>query len=959
MADSEQQILDFIEAMRSAGVHLDTSNARGSSHPIADGKIHRANAQGKKQAKNQHVWYVLHLDSPASGAFGDLQTGVQDTWTEKRPSTMTAAERSALKQRMIDTQRQREEERAALHAAAAAAAALIMAETEKAPASHPYLARKGLPPFPGLRRLKKSVRYVIDPEEEPRTARAGSLVVPLYSPAKVLVSVQLIADDGTKRFLKGTAKEGNYHSIGKPPEEPGAVIVIAEGYSTAARVHEATGYLTITAFDAGNLASVSKAIRAKYPEARLLFAADNDRLTPMPDGRMNPGLTKAKESAETVGGLVACPEFDAADIELTDFDDLAQKFGVGRVREVINAVLNPPALQGEENPAPPPAEYDGSGYHPDDQDHGPGHAEPGASRAEADEVEHPLATFGEPHFRCLGVDETTLFFQPANVAQVISLTASQLSSSNMMRLAKLQWWESEFPGAKTGVDWSAAINACMQACMYRRKFVPHNSVRGRGAWFEGETAIYHAGDRLIVDGSESSFHDHKSRFVYDEGEALAVDVDGPVNTAEARKLLELCKSLRWVSPLSGYLLAGWCVVAPVCGFLKWRPHVWVNGPSGSGKSTVMDQIIRRCLGATALSVVGNTTEAGVRGALGMDALPIIFDEVEPKDQNNQARIRAIMDLARVAASEGDGLILKGTANQKTKGFRARSMFVFASIVTQIEGYADESRITQLTLADGAQDSEEEKAANKVHYEKLLSDIVSLLTPTFSKRLIARTIQHLPTLRAYVDVFTVAAAQHLGTQRLGDQLGPMLAGAYLLNTTKPVTVKTALEWLRANDWTDHSAKGATKDSERFLQHVTGHLVRHNTPEGGTWERTVGELLELAAYAADQLPLGDGYNGMEPNKKKGSAVAALARLGIRVWRAADGMAVDITTTHETFKRLVLRNTEWAATKYRDILKAIPGAAPGKGNRYFSSGINTPFVTVPLNALLGEREPGEDVE
>ncbi|TIT44715.1 MAG: hypothetical protein E5W76_01155 [Mesorhizobium sp.] len=90
-----------------------------------------------------------------------------------------------------------------------------------------------------------------------------------------------------------------------------------------------------------------------------------------------------------------------------------------------------------------------------------------------------------------------------------------------------------------------------------------------------------------------------------------------------------------------------------------------------------------------------------------------------------------------------------------------------------------------------------------------------------------------------------------------------------------------------------------------------------------------------------------------------MSALARLGMRVWRGPDGMVVDITTSHESFKRLILKNTEWGATKYRDILKAIPGAVPGKGNRYFSSGINTPFVTVPLNALLGEREPGEDAD
>lgn len=34
---------------------------------------------------------------------------------------------------------------------------------------------------------------------------------------------------------------------------------------------------------------------------------------------------------------------------------------------------------------------------------------------------------------------------------------------------------------------------------------------------------------------------------------------------------------------------------------------------------------------------------------------------------------------------------------------------------------------------------------------------------------------------------------------------------------------------------------------------------------------------------------------------------------------------------------------------ILKAIPGAYSGKGNRYFASGTNIPFVVVPIEALL----------
>lgn len=946
----EDTVAAFLDAMKAAGVHIDTASPKGP-HPVADGRLHRANALGKKSKKNSHVWYVLHLAERdgeiAAGAFGDYQLGIEDTWCAKRPSSMTAEEKSNLKQRMVDTRKQREEEQAALHAAARVAATAIMKATAKAEPDHPYLAKKGLPVFPGLRVLKENVRYVIDPEEEAKVVRAGNLVVPIYSPGSELISVQIIQPDGTKRFLKGTAKEGNYHSIGKAPAEETGVILIAEGYATAARVHAATGYLTIAAFDSGNLMPVAKAIRKKYPAARLVFTADNDRFTKVGD-KENPGLTKAREAAEAVKGLVAVPVFDDGDITRTDFDDLAQQFGLDRVTAIIEETINPKSEsidpdmdRGSHDYPDGPSEHDTPDY---------GEPDPVEEKKLGEDV-------GSPHFRCLGIDGTTCYFQPANVAQVIELNASQMKGAHMLRLAPLWWWENEFPGKSKegGVNWHQAVNACMQACMARRKFVPHNLVRGRGAWFEGETAVFHSGDSLIVDGKPVAIHRHNSRFVYDEGDFIPVEVGNPASTDEARQFLTLCKSLRWQSSLSGYLLAGFCVVAPVCGFLKWRPHIWVNGPAGSGKSTVMDKIIKASLGATAHSVVGNTTEAGVRGALGMDALPIIFDESEPKDMASQSRIRSILDLARVASSESDGLILKGTSNQKTKGYRARSMFVFASINTQIEGYADESRFTQLTLAaPPIGDPEEEKAA-KAHYVKLVSQFVEQMTPTFAKRLLARTIHNLPRLREYVDVFTSAATIHLGTQRLGDQLGPMLAGAYLLNTTKPVTVETALAWIKSNDWADHSAKDGAKDADRFLQHMTGHMVRHSTPEGGTWERPIGELIEIAAYEEDTEDHQTQF-GMEKikNKRKDSAITALGRLGLKVHVSANFEAFcDITTSHENFRR-ILKGTEWAGTKWRKILDTIPGAIAPKGNRYFSSGVNTPYVSVPVDLIRGYGVP-----
>lgn len=962
-------VTDFLDAMRSAGIRMDTSNG----HPIADGTMHRADSLDRKRKGKKDVYYVLHLDHPASGHFGDWRLGVEDTWTAKRPQQMTPAERSTLRDRIEREKAQRAEDAKIANDFAATAAAALMAASTKASADHPYISRKSLPLFPGLRQLKEAVRYQVHDKDKPnRTARAGMLVVPMYTPAGALIGVQTIDDTGKKLFIKGTPKDGNYHPIGKAPA-PGGRVYIAEGYATGARVHAASGALVVVAFDSGNLSSVAKAIRAKYPEADIVIAADNDRFTKTPVD--NPGLTKAREAAKDIGVLVTVPHFDDAAIEeggqaprdFSDFDDLFRLEGLDAVRAaLLNAAApNVVSFEAEKakraapvDDAPPPADPSDYG-HDGERDYAP----PGGQEhgSDGDDYPNPLATFGEPHFRCLGIGKTTMYYQPSDVAEVIELSASSHKAENMMILAPLQWWEVEFPGKgkEGGVDWKAAVNACIRACKSRGKFVAHNRVRGRGAWFEGETAIFHAGDQLIIDDQPTSIARHVSRHVYDAGEPLDVDMQNPATQQMAREFLSICKSLRWSAPLSGYLLAGFCVMAPVCGFLSWRPHIWINGPAGSGKSTVMDKLLKRALGSTAISIVGNTTEAGIRGALGMDALPVIFDEAEPRDMISQTRIRAILDLARVAASESDGVIMKGTSNQGTKGYRARSMFVFASINTQIEGYADETRYTQLTLAKPDADSPEQEQANKAHYETLVSRMLATIDATFARRLLARTIHLLPVLRHNVAVFTEAAAMHLGVQRLGDQLGPLLAGAYLLNSERKATLEEAKKWIAANDWNDHSAKNAMKDQDRFIQHLSGYLVRHNTPEGGTWERTVAELIEFSTHETHSWQMSSDGSGQirVENKTRRSAIAALSRLGMKVSLREGEAVVYISTTADSLKSRVLKGTEWAGTNIRTLLKNIDGVRTPKGNHYFGAGINTPYVEVPIEVFFGERTPGDE--
>lgn len=191
-----------------------------------------------------------------------------------------------------------------------------------------YLQGKGVQPY--------GVRFQAD----------GTLLVPMHNAAGELVNVQRIAGDGTKRFLPGGRKSGCWHLIG---DVTGAdVLLIAEGYATAASVHEATGKPVAVAFDAGNLTKVAQALHELYPQARLLIAGDDDRDTEQRTGK-NPGRSGAGAAARAVQGAsvfpVGLPEGGS------DFNDLAQHAGLEAVRTLIETA----AAVLLADPAPAPA----------------------------------------------------------------------------------------------------------------------------------------------------------------------------------------------------------------------------------------------------------------------------------------------------------------------------------------------------------------------------------------------------------------------------------------------------------------------------------------------------------------------------------------------------------------------------------------------------------------------------
>jgi hypothetical protein len=115
-------------------------------------------------------------------------------------------------------------------------------------------------------------------------------------------------------------------------------IFISEGYATAASIHQATNSPVVVAFDCGNLKSVVQNLREKYPQARLVIAADDDRETPG-----NPGKTKAEEAAKACECEVIIPIFPEGFVSpsnecFTDFNDLHVHFGLDKATNQLRQV---------------------------------------------------------------------------------------------------------------------------------------------------------------------------------------------------------------------------------------------------------------------------------------------------------------------------------------------------------------------------------------------------------------------------------------------------------------------------------------------------------------------------------------------------------------------------------------------------------------------------------------------
>lgn len=283
---------------------------------LTDGQIHRCGTADKPHSQNG--WYIVHADTPVSGAYGDWQTGDSYKFCSKGESELTPEERDHLKARYVADKKHRQEETAKRHAEALLEASRILDGSVLAPDDHPYLVHKGV-------KAAGNLRIVAD----------GRLIVPVLDQQGTITSLQFIADGGDKRFLPGGKIKGGYFPIPAANEKKAGPLFICEGYATGATIHQATGDAVLVAFSCGNLLAVSEMARAQYPARKIVVCADDDTKT-----ESNPGIARATEAALAAKALLAVPKFtDKA--RGTDFNDMVATEGMEAVKAALAAAKDP------------------------------------------------------------------------------------------------------------------------------------------------------------------------------------------------------------------------------------------------------------------------------------------------------------------------------------------------------------------------------------------------------------------------------------------------------------------------------------------------------------------------------------------------------------------------------------------------------------------------------------------
>lgn len=413
----------------------------------------------------------------------------------------------------------------------------------------------------------------------------------------------------------------------------------------------------------------------------------------------------------------------------------------------------------------------------------------------------------------------------------------------------------------------------------------------------------------------------------------------PGPAGPAGEILALLKSWHWKRPdIDPYLALGWIACAYLGGALKWRPLMWVTGDAGTGKSTLQEffgGLLR-----DRLLQSSDASAAGVWQTLNISSNAVAIDEGEPEEAGDR-RMQAMIKFARQAAS--GGLILRGGADHVGSAFKARSCFLFSSILVPRLQAQDRSRFIVLELKPL-----KDKVGRVEKFGVPLDDMKRL-----GDGILARIAMNWWRWGETLATYRRALVNKGLTERAADLWGTDLAAADVL-----LFDIFGLEE-RAAGWGDKIVAqklhhfGSEVEADAFfecLDEILSHVPEYL--RGGVKVRVDSLIREV--FAAKTLP--DGSLNAEEMGQAEKAERALANCGLRVTFGLKNMPVAALAVASSGQGIakVFNGTKWAGGVWVQSLARNTKARRGKVR--IGGGSPRPCVLLPIAEIIDDTQTDE---
>ena len=566
------------------------------------------------------------------------------------------------------------------------------------------------------------------------------------------------------------------------------------------------------------------------------------------------------------------------------------------------------------------------------------------------------------YFRCLGYREGELVFANTRTAFIQNVKIKELGSKVFLSLAPMGFWNEIAPkldekGRETkGVNWEEVMDLVFRATEDAGIWNDRNQ-HEQGARFDEGRVVFHTGEKVWVDGigvmNPGEVHG-KNCYTARIGAPLPdfitpFEQDDP----EVRKLLSIIKSLAWRPDsrgLSEMTLFGYLSIASVCGILKWRPHVWLDGARGDGKTWVVQNIVNRVLGQHCEMVKSNSTESGLRNLLHARSVPVIFDEAEGSSSRDKARMEEIISLARHTSSETDAVVAQGVSGGgASRRFAISSMFFLASIATRIDKPSDQTRFARISLGPGLRGT--------AFTQQVEVPALNLLTPEFTDRFIGRAAVRARDAERVIRVMTGALMMSGMERRVADVYAVFAAGAWLaLRDGVPEDENEALSFISREFGALEQIRSVNadlsrdRDHDRVIRTLMSSSRRIETANGPVVTERIGMLLRIVAGRADDE---------DTLITARDALRELNDFGIRPSRGSEICDAGPEVTHFLVHRrsesirTALDKTPYE-TGYAEILLQARDVRISTASVRFRGTTPERALVVPIEAFLGNEGP-----